>query len=129
VSKYIYDILTYEHIYDIISISMRIQDSGKEFGRWADKWRKFNIGFDTTLAATIGRGFFAGILVGYALKKVLKILAIVVGLFFADLAYLQYQHIVNWGGELTGKDFKQHHKMQLHHLRTQQHKFRIEAAG
>ena len=72
---------------------MRIQDSGKEFGRWADKWRKFKHG--TTLAATIGRGFFAGILVGYALKKVLKILAIVVGLFFADLAYLQYQHIVN----------------------------------
>jgi uncharacterized membrane protein (Fun14 family) len=57
---------------------MRIQDSGKEFGRWADKCRKFNMGFDTTLAATIGRGFFAGILVGYALKKVLKILAIVI---------------------------------------------------
>jgi len=67
----------------------------QEFGRWADKWRKFNMGFDTPLAATIGRGFFAGILVGYALKKVLKILAIVVGLFFAGLAYLQYQHIVN----------------------------------
>src|SRR5438105_12786243 len=53
---------------------------------------------DENLAATIGGGFFAGALIGYALKKVLKILAIVVGLFFAGLAYLQYQQIVsvNW---------------------------------
>ena len=50
------------------------------------------------VAATIGGGFFAGILIGYALKKVVKIVAIVVGLFFAGLAYLQYQQIVaiNW---------------------------------
>lgn len=50
------------------------------------------------VAATVGGGFFAGILVGYALKKVVKILAIVVGLFFAGLAYLQYQQllIINW---------------------------------
>jgi uncharacterized membrane protein (Fun14 family) len=47
------------------------------------------------LAATIGSGFVAGALVGFALKKVLKILAIVVGLFFAGLAYLQYQQVVN----------------------------------
>src|SRR6476660_7282669 len=47
------------------------------------------------VAATIGGGFFAGILIGYALKRVVKILAIVVGLFFAGLAYLQYQQIVN----------------------------------
>jgi uncharacterized membrane protein (Fun14 family) len=48
-----------------------------------------------TIAATIGGGFFVGILIGYALKKVMKIVAIVIGLFFAGLAYLQYQHIVN----------------------------------
>lgn len=36
-----------------------------------------------------------GTLLGYALKKVVKIVAIVIGLFFAGLAYLQYQHIVN----------------------------------
>jgi len=51
------------------------------------------------LAATIGSGFVAGALVGFALKKVLKILAIVVGLFFAGLAYLQYQQVafnINW---------------------------------
>jgi uncharacterized membrane protein (Fun14 family) len=47
------------------------------------------------VAATIGGGFFAGILIGYALKKVAKILSIVVGLFFAGLAYLQYQQIIN----------------------------------
>ena len=42
---------------------------------------------DENLAVTIGGGFFAGVLIGFALKKVLKILAIVVGLFFAGLAY------------------------------------------
>ena len=47
------------------------------------------------VAATIGGGFFAGIVIGYAIKKVVKILAIVVGLFFAGLAYLQYQQILN----------------------------------
>ena len=47
------------------------------------------------MAATIGGGFFAGILIGYALKKVVKLVAIVAGLFFAGLAYLQYQGIVN----------------------------------
>jgi len=46
----------------------------------------------------IGVGFFVGILIGYALKKVVKIVSIVIGLFFAGLAYLQYQQIVsvNW---------------------------------
>jgi uncharacterized membrane protein (Fun14 family) len=43
-------------------------------------------------------GFFGGMLLGYALKKVVKLIAIVVGLFIAGLAYLQYQQIasVNW---------------------------------
>ena len=47
------------------------------------------------VAATVGGGFVAGALIGFALKKVLKILALVVGLFFAGLVYLQYQQIVN----------------------------------
>lgn len=42
---------------------------------------------------TIGGGFFAGTLIGYALKKVV-VVAVVVGLFLAGLAYLQYQQIV-----------------------------------
>ena len=49
-------------------------------------------------AATLGGGFFVGILIGYALKKVIKIVAVIVGLFLAGLAYLQYQQIanINW---------------------------------
>jgi len=39
--------------------------------------------------------FFGGILIGYALKKVVKLAAVVVGLFFAGLAYLQYQQIID----------------------------------
>jgi uncharacterized membrane protein (Fun14 family) len=50
---------------------------------------------DENLAVTIGGGFLVGVLIGYALKKVLKIVAAVVGLFFAGLAYLQYQQILN----------------------------------
>jgi uncharacterized membrane protein (Fun14 family) len=48
--------------------------------------------------AAVGGGFFAGILIGWALKKVMKLTAIIVGLFLVGLAYLQYQHIalINW---------------------------------
>jgi uncharacterized membrane protein (Fun14 family) len=57
-----------------------------------------NIDIVGSTAATIGGGFFAGILLGYALKKVIKIAAIIVGLFIAGLAYLQSQQIasINW---------------------------------
>jgi len=39
------------------------------------------------------------VLLGYALKKVIRIAAIIVGLFIAGLAILQYQQIasINWG--------------------------------
>ena len=49
-------------------------------------------------AATLGGGFFVGVLIGYALKKVIKLLAIIFGLFLAGLAYLQSQQIanINW---------------------------------
>jgi|SRR5215212_3350808 len=49
-------------------------------------------------AATMGGGFFVSILIGYALKKIIKLLAIIVGLFLAGLAYLQYHQIadINW---------------------------------
>jgi uncharacterized membrane protein (Fun14 family) len=46
-------------------------------------------------AATPGVGFFPGVLIGYALKKVIKLVAIIVGLFLAGLAYLQYNQIAN----------------------------------
>jgi uncharacterized membrane protein (Fun14 family) len=50
------------------------------------------------LTSLSGGGFFGGFLIGYALKKVVKLIAVVVGLFIAGLAYLQYQQIAsfNW---------------------------------
>ena len=53
---------------------------------------------DQNLAVTIGGGFFVGILIGYALKKIIKIVAIITGFFLAALAYLQFQQIanINW---------------------------------
>jgi uncharacterized membrane protein (Fun14 family) len=47
----------------------------------------------TSISATVGGGFIGGILLGYALKKVVKLIAVVAGLFIAGLAYLQYQQI------------------------------------
>ena len=47
----------------------------------------------TSVSATLGGGFFGGLLFGYAIKKMVKLIAIVVGLFIAALAYLQYQQI------------------------------------
>ena len=49
-------------------------------------------------AGTIGGGFFIGLVAGYAIKKIIKIAAVIVGLFIAALAYLEYQRIidVNW---------------------------------
>ena len=38
-------------------------------------------------AATLGGGFFVGILIGYAMKKVIKLVSIIIGLFLAGLAY------------------------------------------
>jgi uncharacterized membrane protein (Fun14 family) len=51
--------------------------------------------------------FLEGLLLGYVLKKVVKVIAVIVGLFMAGLAYLQYQQIasVNWDkieGTITG---------------------------
>jgi uncharacterized membrane protein (Fun14 family) len=46
-------------------------------------------------AATLGGGFFVGILIGYASKKVIKVVAVIFGLFLAGLAYLQSQQIAN----------------------------------
>jgi len=47
---------------------------------------------------TIGGGFFIGLLAGYAIKKVVKIIGIIIGLFIAALVYMEYQRIidVNW---------------------------------
>ena len=50
----------------------------------------------TSVSGTIGGGFFGGVLLGYAIKKVVKLIAVVVGLFIAGLAYLQHQQIASF---------------------------------
>ena len=35
---------------------------------------------------SVGGGFFVGMLVGYAIKKIIRIAAAIVGLFIADLS-------------------------------------------
>ena len=51
-----------------------------------------------SISATVGGGFFGGLLFGYAIKKIVKIIAVIAGLFIAGLAYLQYQQIasIDW---------------------------------
>ncbi|HET7147993.1 MAG TPA: FUN14 domain-containing protein [Candidatus Nitrosopolaris sp.] len=55
------------------------------------------IGADTLYSSTaaVGGGFFTGILIGYALKKIVKVVAVAVGLFFVGVAYLQYHQIID----------------------------------
>jgi uncharacterized membrane protein (Fun14 family) len=50
------------------------------------------------VATSLGGGFVGRIVIGYALKKVAKGIAIVLGLFMTGLVYLQFQGIVsmNW---------------------------------
>jgi uncharacterized membrane protein (Fun14 family) len=50
----------------------------------------------TSVSATVGGGFFGGLLFGYAIKKVVKLIAVIAGLFIAGLAYLQYQQIASF---------------------------------
>ena len=49
-------------------------------------------------AGTVGGGFFIDLVTGYAIKKVIKLAAVIVGPFIAALAYLEYQRVlnVNW---------------------------------
>ena len=63
-------------------------------------------------AATMGGGFFVGVLIGYALKKVIKLVDVIVGLFLAGLAYL---HLNKWL-TLTGINYNKYLKVQLQQL-------------
>jgi uncharacterized membrane protein (Fun14 family) len=47
------------------------------------------------LVFSAGGGFLFGAVAGYAIKKVMKIAAVVVGLFVAGLAYLSYKEWVD----------------------------------
>ena len=46
-------------------------------------------------ACAMGGGFFVGVLIRYALKKEIKIVAVIVGLLLAGLTYLQSQQMAN----------------------------------
>jgi uncharacterized membrane protein (Fun14 family) len=59
------------------------------------KLLKMNVDNLTSIATTIGGGFFAGLVTGWALKKVIKLF--VVGLFLGALIYLQSQAVINIG--------------------------------
>ena len=50
------------------------------------------------LAGNVGGGFFLGFITGYAIKKIAKLTAVIIGMFIAGLAYLEYQRIlsVDW---------------------------------
>jgi uncharacterized membrane protein (Fun14 family) len=50
-------------------------------------------------AASIGGGFFIGILLGYFVKKVIKILMFVAGGIVGLLLYLQHQQIISLNQE------------------------------
>jgi uncharacterized membrane protein (Fun14 family) len=45
--------------------------------------------------STVGFGGIVGFLIGFTLKRIMKILAVIAGVFFAALLYLESQHIVN----------------------------------
>jgi uncharacterized membrane protein (Fun14 family) len=47
------------------------------------------------LLTTVGFGGLVGFLIGFVIKKLFKILAIIVGVFFAVLMYLEQQGMVN----------------------------------
>jgi uncharacterized membrane protein (Fun14 family) len=47
------------------------------------------------LLTTVGFGGLVGFLIGYAIKKIMKILAVGAGIFFTALMYLESQNIVN----------------------------------
>jgi uncharacterized membrane protein (Fun14 family) len=53
---------------------------------------------DALLSIDVRGDFFIGVITDYAFKKVIKLAAVIVGLFIAVLAYLEYQRIlsVDW---------------------------------
>ena len=56
----------------------------------------------TPLAYQLGLGAAGGFIVGYALKKLTKIIAVVVGLFVLALVYLGYRGIITINYEALG---------------------------
>ena len=48
-----------------------------------------------SITTTMGGGFLAGLVTGWALRKLIKLVAVIVGLFFGGIIYLQSQTIIN----------------------------------
>ena len=42
-----------------------------------------------------GGGLFGGYVIGYAIRKAMKVIAIISGLFMMGVMYLSYRHVVN----------------------------------
>jgi uncharacterized membrane protein (Fun14 family) len=59
----------------------------------------FDLGF---IAASTISGGLAGFLIGYAIKKAIKIIFTIIGLFLAGLAYLNYQGLVSVDWDKVG---------------------------
>lgn len=57
-----------------------------------------NVESATPILTSVGFGMISGFLIGFAIKKVMKILAVVVGIFLAAMIYLETQKIIsiNW---------------------------------
>lgn len=49
-----------------------------------------------SISTTTGGGFFGGLLFGFAIKKVVKVIAVIAGCFIGGLAYLQYQQVASF---------------------------------
>jgi uncharacterized membrane protein (Fun14 family) len=58
-------------------------------------WATLTLENISSTLLTVGSGGLIGFLVGFALKRVMKILAVIIGLFFGALIYLQSQTIIN----------------------------------
>lgn len=57
----------------------------------------------TPLVYQLGLGAVGGFIVGYALKKVMKIVAVLIGLFILALIYLGYRGIITINYEALGR--------------------------
>ena len=54
-----------------------------------------NIEHLSPLVTSVAFGGMTGFLIGYAIKKIMKIVAVAPGIFFTGLMYLESQNIVN----------------------------------
>jgi uncharacterized membrane protein (Fun14 family) len=54
-----------------------------------------NIVIDPSFLGTVGFGGIVGFLLGYVLKKIAKILAVIAGVFFAAILYFESNGIIN----------------------------------